>query len=325
MRCAVVGLGASGARVSRQLASSAEVESLALLDSEPGVAAEAAERIGPPAFEAKSLSDLDCDAVVIASGGDHLPVAMTALRAGSHVISTAGDRRNVAALMDLDDQARAAGKFVVVGAGFSPGLSCLLVNHFAVTFDTVEEVHVARVGWGGPACRRNAVSMLRSGGEDWVAPRWIRRGFRSGRSLNFFPDPIGAHDAYAASTGEPLLLRHAFPGLSRITSRVAAGRRKLLSRQVEDPLGAIRVELRGRRGAAWDVAVAGAIERPALAVGAVAAVAALWSCTGRFDGEGSGGLAALVSNSVPFLHELSRRGLRAAVFEPEGVAGARQA
>jgi hypothetical protein len=83
-------------------------------------------------------------------------------------------------------------------------------------------------------------------------------------------------------------------------------------------LGAVRVELRGLRGSGHDAEVYGALDRPAVAAGTVAAVAATWTTDGRLSRTGAGGLAELIDEPVPFLQELARRGVRAAVFE--GVA-----
>jgi hypothetical protein len=83
----------------------------------------------------------------------------------------------------------------------------------------------------------------------------------------------------------------------------------------EGVLGAIRVEVRGRRGPVRDAVVFGAIDRPAMAAGTVAAVAAVWAADGRLARPGSAGLAELVDEPVSFLHELGRRGVRAAIFE----------
>jgi hypothetical protein len=47
----------------------------------------------------------------------------------------------------------------------------------------------------------------------------------------------------------------------------------------------------------------------------VAAVAAAWAAEGRLTRSGAAGLAELVDEPVPFLRELARRGIRAAVFE----------
>ena len=78
------------------------------------------------------------------------------------------------------------------------------------------------------------------------------------------------------------------------------------------PPGKVRVEVRGRRGSGRDVVVYGAMDRPAVAAGAVAAVAALQVAEGGVAA-GAAGLASRVA-PVPFLTELRRRGVRAAVF-----------
>ena len=82
----------------------------------------------------------------------------------------------------------------------------------------------------------------------------------------------------------------------------------------EGGLGAIRVEARGRSGPERTVAVFGAVDHPAVAAGAVAAVAAAHAVSGRLDGVGAGGLAALCRPSE-FLADLRARGVRVAVFE----------
>ena len=78
----------------------------------------------------------------------------------------------------------------------------------------------------------------------------------------------------------------------------------------------IRIEVRGQRGVARDVQVLGAIDRPAVAAGAVAALAALAIGRGEIP-PGVGGLARGIE-SVPFLAELARRGVKAAAFVGDG-------
>ena len=82
----------------------------------------------------------------------------------------------------------------------------------------------------------------------------------------------------------------------------------------EGGLGALRVEVRGRRGTAHDEYVLGAVDRPAVAAGTVAALAAAWIGEGRLVRTGAGGLAELVE-PTPFLAVLAERGVKAAVFE----------
>jgi hypothetical protein len=89
----------------------------------------------------------------------------------------------------------------------------------------------------------------------------------------------------------------------------------------EGGLGALRVEVRGRRGAALDEYVLGAIDRPGVAAGTVAAMAAAAVIEGRLTRPGAGGLAELVE-PTPFLAVLAERGVKAAVFE--GTSGTGQ-
>ena len=56
------------------------------------------------------------------------------------------------------------------GAGFAPGLTCVLAAHGAARFDQVDEIHVAKSGTGGPACARQHHRAARP-----RAPRLARR------------------------------------------------------------------------------------------------------------------------------------------------------
>jgi hypothetical protein len=62
------------------------------------------------------------------------------------------------------------------------------------------------------------------------------------------------------------------------------------------------------------VAVLGAIDRPGVAAGAVAALAAVWGALGRLPARAAG-LGELVEEPAVFLTELAGRGVKAAVFE----------
>jgi saccharopine dehydrogenase-like NADP-dependent oxidoreductase len=70
-------------------------------------------------------------------------------------VSTSDAVRDVRALLDLDAEARERDRSVVVGAGFAPGLSCVLARRAAAQFDTVDEIHVAKSGTGGPRARQH--------------------------------------------------------------------------------------------------------------------------------------------------------------------------
>jgi hypothetical protein len=111
--------------------------------------------------------------------------------------------------------------------------------------------------------------------------------------------------------------------VQRVTARVAATRRDRLTGRLpmlrrphpEGVVGAVRIEVRGRRGQVRDAHVFGVIDRPAIAAGTVAAVAAVAAGTGALERTGAAGLAALVADPLPMLRDLWDRGVRAAAFE----------
>jgi saccharopine dehydrogenase-like NADP-dependent oxidoreductase len=326
VRIVLVGAGAVGARAARQLHGVDDVEDLVVVEQNETRAHNVAGSLGHPARVApwdEALRDGFDVAVLCHPPGTHRPLAEAALERGLSVVSVADDLDETRHLLDLDAEARERGRHVVVGAGFSPGLTCLLARHAAADFTAVDEVHVAKAGTGGPACARQHHQALAGEALDWRDGGWVRRPAGSGRELCWFPDPVGGLDCYRAELPDALLLRGAFPGVERITARMSASRRDRVTAHLpmlrrphaEGAIGAVRVEVRGHKAAATDARVLGAIDRPAAAAGTVAALAALWAGRGELNRTGAAGLAELVSEPLDFLHQLSERGVRAAVFE----------
>jgi saccharopine dehydrogenase-like NADP-dependent oxidoreductase len=323
MLVTVVGLGAVGARAARQLATCSGVDGVLVTDVQPGRAEQVAASLGP---HARAVQWGDADArqasvVLLAGAEEHPRHAEEALEQGAHVVSVADDIEDVRHLLSLDADARAHDRHVVAGAGFAPGLSCVLARHAAAELEGVDEIHVAKVGTGGPECARQHHRALGDEAVDWRDGAWARRRGGSGRELCWFPDPLGAVDCYRAARPDTLLLVPAFPGVQRVTARVGANRRNRLTARLpmlrrphpEGGPGAIRVEVRGWRGRARDVKVLGAMEFPSVAAAATAAVAVGFIAEGRMARPGAGGLAELVE-PLPFLAELARLGIRAATF-----------
>jgi saccharopine dehydrogenase-like NADP-dependent oxidoreductase len=331
VRAVLIGIGAVGSRVARQLVSSDGLDRLTVVGRDAHRTARLVEALVSPAVDvvpgrpgAGALETLaEADVVVLATPARHRAVAEAALERGAHVVSVCDDPAEVRQLLGLDAEARERALSVVVGAAFAPGLTCVLARHAAAAFDSVDEVHVASLGTGGPACARCHHLALSADAIDWREGAWRRRPGGSGRELCWFPDPVGGADGYRAGRPDAMLLVPAFEGVRRVTARLAASRRDRLTAWLpmlrpphpEGVLGAIRVEVRGRRGPARDAVVFGAIDRPAMAAGTVAAVAAVWAAEGRLVRAGSAGLAELVDEPVSFLRELGRRGVRAAIFE----------
>ena len=183
---------------------------------------------------------------------------------------------------------------------------------------------MAKFGTGGPACARQRHVALRGRSLEWRDSGWWERQAGTGRELCWFPDPVGAHDCYRAELADPLLLHPAFPEATRISARVSATRRDRLTARLpmlrrphpEGLLGAVRIELRGvdAEGARADV-VLGAMDRPAVAAGAVAAVIAMRLSSGLMTAKGAVSLSDAAVDASAVLAELARRGVKAAQFE----------
>lgn len=322
---AVIGLGAVGARCVRQLASTPSIDRVVLRDINADHAAKVAEAVGSRARVDPDMANGPAvvDLVVLAGPSDtQAELAAEYVGLGIPVVSTTDDVEQVAALLDLEPKARQRSTTVAVGAGFGPGLSCILAAHAAAMFDDLHELHVSRSGTGGPACARQQHRALGDTAVEWRDGSWDRHAGGSGRELCWFPDPIGGLDCYRAALPDPRLLTRAFPAARRITARLAANRRARLTGRLpmmrpphpEGGPGAIRVEARGLIDGEHTTVVYGAMDRPGVAAAAVAAVTAVWILEHRVRPVAVGGLAELIE-PTPFLVELSRRGIRAARFE----------
>jgi len=324
MRAAVCGLGAVGARAARQLASTEGVDEVILRDERPERVTEVAASLAEVATpEVPSAEPPEADVVVLAMPGDaHVAMARRLVDRGIPTVSTAGGVHEVEALLDLGPVAEARGIPLVVGAAFAPGLTCLLARHACDALDEVAEVHVARLGTGGPACAQQHHEALGGGAIDWRDGGWQRRSAGSGRELCWFPDPVGAADCYRAGLPDALLLVNALGPVERVTARLAATRRDRLTARLpmlrrphpEGTVGAVRAEVRGRLDGRYETLVYGAYDRPGVAAGAVAAVAAVAAATRTLGiAPGASGLAAS-DRARELLGELSNRGVKAAAF-----------
>jgi saccharopine dehydrogenase-like NADP-dependent oxidoreductase len=337
VRAILVGLGAVGARSARQLLSSKSITEIVVFSRHPAKAEARLAALGGAG--ALSLQLLSLAAFTEALGGTSVTLlaapgpclwAETSLKAGVPVVSTSDDPHETRSLLGLDDEARRAGVPVVVGAGMVPGLSCLLAAWAASLVDEVTEVHVASLGTGGPACARRHHAALREAADEWRGGVVVRRVSGSGRELVWFPEEAGA-DCYRVNRPDPMLLTRAFPGLQTATTRAAASRRDRLTSWLpmlrqphpEGTVGALRVEVRGRKGQAAETMVTGSSGRPALLAGAVAAGAATRAASGQLR-PGAGGLASLVASPSEFLAELSDRGVPLLTFQGAGITPARK-
>lgn len=225
----------------------------------------------------------DCQVVVLAQGGKHAPMAATFLAEGISVVSVSDNLADVLALIDLQEKAVAKNATLIVGAACMPGMSGLLVSHVTRAFHSVDEVHTAVHGTGGPLCARQHHDSLAGTSIGWHDGEWLQRPAGSGRELCWFPDPVGARDCYRFATPEPVLMQRINKNLHRITARVSATRRDRLTARLpmltpphaEGVLGGLRVEVRGVRDGKRHVEIVGVADRLATVGGAVAAHTAI--------------------------------------------------
>jgi hypothetical protein len=330
----LVGLGAVGTRAARQLADTAGVSRLLVVDRHADRAEMVADALGHrvEAVDWTPDAELPPGVDVVASangGGTDAAVADRALGAGVPFASVSDDTRVLHDLLARDQEARAHGVALAAGCGLAPGLADVLARHAADAFETVEEIQVARAGAAGPA---SAATMRRARHDpalEWHDGQLVETRRRVGAELVWFPDPIGALECALVANGVELLAS-SFTGVGRVNMRYAEPpEERPVLRWLRPPMvgagwGAARVEVWGSRGRARETVVYGVIEQTSTAAGTVLAITAA-GLAGVLDvletprQAGVHGLATLAA-PIPFLGELAHRGVRAAVFEGVPVA-----
>lgn len=317
----VEGLGAVGMRVARELAATHGLASAILRSGHSARLDAAAEAFGERVRPWSPTDERSGGTVIIAREAEaHPELARRHLAAGRNVVSCADEPDTVRELLELDEQARAAERALVVGAAFSPGLSCLLVRHAVNALGAVRSVSVSMVGAGGPSCVARRHVALQTSAPVWRAGEWDTPS--KGTKLTWFPDPVGAVDVGPGALAEPLLIHRALPAVDDVVASAAIGssrvgpggllrRVPLGRRRQSEPLGAIRVEVVGDCDGEETMIVYAVVDRPAAAAAALATVVAL-----DVDRLAVGvTTVADVPDPLPWLRELARRGIKAATFE----------
>ncbi len=327
----LVGAGAVGARAARQLVETPGVDRLLIADARPARAAEVGGAMGDAAeivdWQPRMALPAGVDAVACAvPAGDDIAIARCALDASVPCVSASDDTATIQELLELDAPARENGVAIVIGAGLAPGLADVLVRHAAESFDTVDEVNVARWGAAGEASASSVRVALLDRGAELRDGEVVELRKRGGEELVWFPNPVDARPCEPVSNGLELL-SDAVPNLARATIRFGRAERPTRSwPRRNDPMnewGALRVEVWGRRGAVREPVVYGAIDRTATATGTVLALTTA-ALAGALPGvvrstPGARGLGGVVEPRG-FLTELARRGVKVAIFEGVPVA-----
>jgi hypothetical protein len=326
----VAGLGETGIRTARQLLDTPTVERVYVAARTEAGAREVAEALHDGAepwvlsTDAAFPAGVDAIASAVPAGAD-LALARAAIERGIPFASVTDQAQSLAALHGLDARAHETNTSVLAGCGLAPGLADVLVRHAAGVLDAVDEVHVARFGVAGDACADVARRAHREPSVEWRG-RIVVNDRHRGPELVWFPDPVGARECTLVAAGVEELVA-ATPGVERVTVRLGEPlARRFTPPNRRDPaagFGAVRAEVWGWRGTERATVVYGVIERTAVAAGTVLAIAAGWLAGALPDvgvrEAGTRDLGTAVK-PVPFLAELARRGVKAAVFEGVAVA-----
>jgi hypothetical protein len=309
----IFGAGVVGARVAESLSIESQT-SILVYDSSQIVAQRLARRLSETnsLIKATNRSELHRAKVVVLAGPlPHTPVAKEFLGKGVSIVSTSDDIADCLNLLSLSDLATENKATLIIGAASSPGMSGLLVRNLSKAFDSIDEVHIALHGTGGPACARQHHRALSGQSIGWHDGEWLRRPAGSGRELCWFPEPVGAYDCYRGELPDPLLIKRAFPELVRVTARVSATRRDrvfarlpmLIPPRAEGGMGGLRVEVRGTKNGERVVDVVGVAERVGQVAGVVSGCVARSISVGEISQPGA---FVLGESSLPNEALLSR-------------------
>jgi len=330
MRIAIRGLGATGSHIARQLLRP-PVSELILHDCDvrrqeqvlSAIKASVDDSVSVAGHVGQTLfAGHRPPGVLVLAGpaGTHIGPATEALKQGTSVVSVSDDATEVRQLLELGPVAEESGLSIVVSAGFSPGLSCLLARYAGDSLDVVESISIYTAGTGGPSCARQHHRALKRAALEWRDGAWQKRRGGSGRDLVWFPDPFGARDCYMAELASPLLMQAVYPDAARLSARMSANRRDRATFRLpmlrpphkDGGPGAIRVEVSGRIGRSVETVILGTMDHPSVAGATVAAVTTL-KVGAQLAPLGASGLASW-SNVGLVLAELNQRGVRAARF-----------
>ena len=199
-------------------------------------------------------------------------------------------------------------------------------NHMVLVLDggsldsTIDEVHIAKDGTGGPACAKQHHHAMKRPSLDWWDGKWVRRPGGSGRELVWFPEPIEGSDCYRAALPEAVLLQPLFPNTMRITSRLSATRQDRFTSWLpmltpphnDGGIGGIRVEVRGRLDNERTIRVLGAVSPPSTAT-AIVVQTVTEMIHNHSKPSSTGGIATIV-NTTDFLNQVIQKGIKTVEF-----------
>src|SRR5690606_17534846 len=143
--------------------------------------------------------------------------------AGVPYVSICDDSDGTRAVLELDEAARERGVTILTGAGWTPGLTNLLVCRGARLLDTAREAHIA---WAasvtdseGLAVILHTLHMLTGHVPTFVDGKARTVPAGSGRRVVEFPPPMGRVAVFHVGHPEPVTLPRFMPQLQTVTLR----------------------------------------------------------------------------------------------------------
>ncbi len=236
--------GTIGPAIVRDLAESAEIEHLLLLDLSAGPAEAVADEHGAGRATAGAIDAADAGrlgdalraagASVLVNAASYrlnLPAMAGALAAGCHYLDLGGLYHTTRRQLGLDDQFAAAGLTAVLGMGASPGKTNLLAAWAAAELDEVHALHVSAAATDPTPAGHTGLSApyaIETILDELTLPAVILREGRleevpaltEGGEVDF-PEPIGGRHAVFTLHSELASFPATFPGLRAASFRLS--------------------------------------------------------------------------------------------------------
>jgi lysine 6-dehydrogenase len=241
MKALLLGCGEMGAETLKDLYRYGRLDEIVVGTRTPGKASQVLKDVPPRstrvtavAVDAADEDALVClmrevDVAVNCVGPNYqyeLPVARAAIRAHLNLVDINDEYETTLKMLELDEEARAAGIIIVLGLGGCPGINNVLVRAAANQLDEVREIHTAWVmsgaDPGGPALSRHLLFSLSGRGLTYQNGEFVEvQSFRDGRERLEFPDPVGPMEVFHIGHPEPIMLARSFPEAEIIDDKAA--------------------------------------------------------------------------------------------------------
>lgn len=246
MKVAILGTGATGKIIAREIISTATDVDLLLADLNAESAAELAATLN-----SERISSIGCDADIedslcgamdgvdlVINAANHevnRTVMRACLKIGAHYLDLGGLFHETREQLHLDSDFQQAGLTAVLGMGAAPGMTNILADFLCSKFDNVESIDACYAAGSyddekaesdvfvPPYSIHTLVSEFGDPSIQFVDGELQTFGPKAGRERMEFPDPIGAVDCFYTLHSEPATLPAHFAdkGIRRITWRLA--------------------------------------------------------------------------------------------------------